>query len=118
MDTAEPTRHHHHDLVYGLNARPPLPQTLFAALQHMLAMFVGIITPPLIIANALGLSGEQTRYIVSMSLLMSGIASFIQTRRFGPIGSGLLSVQGTSFNFLGPIIASGLALKQAAMPNE
>ena len=53
MDTAEPTRHHHHDLVYGLNARPPLPQTLFAALQHMLAMFVGIITPPLIIANAL-----------------------------------------------------------------
>ena len=45
MDTAEPTRHHHHDLVYGLNARPPLPQTLFAALQHMLAMFVGIITP-------------------------------------------------------------------------
>ena len=110
--------HHHHDLVYGLDARPPLPQTLFAALQHMLAMFVGIITPPLIIANALGLSGEQTRYIVSMSLLMSGIASFIQTRRFGPVGSGLLSVQGTSFNFLGPIIASGLALKQAALPNE
>ena len=110
--------HHHHDLVYGLDARPPLPQTLFAALQHMLAMFVGIISPPLIIANALGLSGEQTRYIVSMSLLMSGIASFIQTRRFGPVGSGLLSVQGTSFNFLGPIIASGLALKQAALPNE
>ena len=110
--------HHHHDLVYGLDAKPPLPQTIFAALQHMLAMFVGIITPPLIIANALGLSGEQTRYIVSISLLMSGIASFIQTRRFGPVGSGLLSVQGTSFNFLGPIIASGLALKQAAMPNE
>ena len=110
--------HHHHDLVYGLDAKPPLPQTIFAALQHMLAMFVGIITPPLIIANALGLSGEQTRYIVSISLLMSGIASFIQTRRFGPVGSGLLSVQGTSFNFLGPIIASGPALKQAAMPNE
>ncbi|ELI6405833.1 purine permease [Aeromonas salmonicida subsp. salmonicida] len=97
---------------------PPLPQTLFAALQHMLAMFVAIITPPLIIANALGLPAADTRYIVSMSLVMSGIASFIQTRRFGPIGSGLLSVQGTSFNFLGPIIASGLALKQAAMPTE
>jgi xanthine permease XanP len=113
-----PASNSHHDLVYGLDARPPLPQTIFAALQHMLAMFVGIITPPLIIANALGLSGEDTRYIVSMSLLMSGIASFIQSRRFGPVGSGLLSVQGTSFNFLGPIIASGLALKQAAMPTE
>ncbi|WP_275065760.1 solute carrier family 23 protein, partial [Aeromonas hydrophila] len=83
-----------------------------------LAMFVAIITPPLIIANALGLPAADTRYIVSMSLVMSGIASFIQTRRFGPLGSGLLSVQGTSFNFLGPIIASGLALKQAAMPTE
>ncbi len=107
---------HNHDLVYQLNDRPPLPQTFFAALQHMLAMFVGIITPPLIITSTLGLNADDTRYIVSMSLLMSGIASFIQTRRFGPVGSGLLSVQGTSFNFLGPIIASGLALKQAAMP--
>ncbi|ELM3743679.1 purine permease [Aeromonas salmonicida subsp. salmonicida] len=105
-------------MVYGIDDVPPLPQTLFAALQHMLAMFVAIITPPLIIANALGLPAADTRYIVSMSLVMSGIASFIQTRRFGPIGSGLLSVQGTSFNFLGPIIASGLALKQAAMPTE
>ena len=48
-----PASNSHHDLVYGLDARPPLPQTIFAALQHMLAMFVGIITPPLIIANAL-----------------------------------------------------------------
>ncbi|KUE78143.1 nucleobase:cation symporter-2 family protein [Aeromonas schubertii] len=116
MTSARP--HAPSDLIYGLEARPPLPQTLFAALQHMLAMFVGIITPPLIIASSLGLSAGESRYIVSMSLLMSGIASFIQTRRFGPVGSGLLSVQGTSFNFLGPIIASGLALKQAAMPEE
>ncbi|MGL5284917.1 MAG: solute carrier family 23 protein, partial [Aeromonas sp.] len=84
--------HRHGDLIYGLESRPPLPQTLFAALQHMLAMFVGIITPPLIISSSLGLSAEEGRYIVSMSLLMSGIASFIQTRRFGPVGSGLLSV--------------------------
>ncbi|ALP40280.1 nucleobase:cation symporter-2 family protein [Aeromonas schubertii] len=116
MTSARP--HAPSDLIYGLEARPPLPQTLFAALQHMLAMFVGIITPPLIIASSLGVSAGESRYIVSMSLLMSGIASFIQTRRFGPVGSGLLSVQGTSFNFLGPIIASGLALKQAAMPEE
>ncbi len=99
---AHPPRRAHSELVYGIEDVPPLPQTLFAALQHMLAMFVAIITPPLIIANALGLPAADTRYIVSMSLVMSGIASFIQTRRFGPLGSGLLSVQGTSFNFLGP----------------
>ena len=42
-------------LIYGLDARPPLRDTMFAALQHLLAIFVAIITPPLIIAGALEL---------------------------------------------------------------
>ncbi len=99
------------DLVYQLNDRPPLPQTLFAALQHLLAMFVAVITPSLIICQSLGVPADQTNTIISMSLFASGLASFIQIRTFGPIGSGLLSIQGTSFNFLGPIIGAGLALK-------
>ncbi|HFQ5058031.1 TPA: uracil-xanthine permease family protein [Vibrio vulnificus] len=109
MTTPNPTRKT--DLIYQLNDRPPLPQTLFAALQHLLAMFVAVITPSLIICQALGVSAEQTNTIISMSLFASGISSFIQIRTFGPIGSGLLSVQGTSFNFLGPIIGAGLVLK-------
>ncbi|MGR2995530.1 uracil-xanthine permease family protein [Vibrio vulnificus] len=109
MTTPNPTRKT--ELIYQLNDRPPLPQTLFAALQHLLAMFVAVITPSLIICQALGVSAEQTNTIISMSLFASGISSFIQIRTFGPIGSGLLSVQGTSFNFLGPIIGAGLALK-------
>ena len=28
-------------LIYGLNDRPPLKDTIFAALQHLLAIFVG-----------------------------------------------------------------------------
>lgn len=99
------------DLVYQLNDKPPLPQTFFAALQHLLAMFVAVITPSLIICQSLGVPAEQTNTIISMSLFASGISSFIQIRTIGPIGSGLLSIQGTSFNFLGPIIGAGLALK-------
>lgn len=99
------------DLIYQLNDRPPLPQTLFAALQHLLAMFVAVITPSLIICQSLGVPADQTNTIISMSLFASGLSSFIQIRTFGPIGSGLLSIQGTSFNFLGPIIGAGLALK-------
>ncbi|EGR2538088.1 uracil-xanthine permease [Vibrio cholerae] len=99
------------DLVYQLNDRPPLPQTIFAALQHLLAMFVAVITPSLIICQSLGVPADQTNTIISMSLFASGLSSFIQIRTFGPIGSGLLSIQGTSFNFLGPIIGAGLALK-------
>ncbi|MEJ2764461.1 uracil-xanthine permease family protein [Photobacterium sp. MCCC 1A19761] len=99
------------DLIYRLEDRPPLPQTLFAATQHLLAMFVAVITPSLIICQALGLPASDTNTIVSMSLFASGIASFIQIRTIGPVGSGLLSIQGTSFNFLGPIIGAGLAMK-------
>ncbi|MGB5633565.1 MAG: nucleobase:cation symporter-2 family protein [Waterburya sp.] len=99
------------DLIYGLEARPPFVEAIFVALQHVFACFVGIITPGLIICAALEVPPADTTYILSMSLVVSGVATFIQAKRFGPVGSGLLSVQGTSFAFLGPIITAGLAVK-------
>src|SRR3712207_354730 len=96
-------------LIYGLEDRPPLKDTIFAALQHLLAIFVAIVTPPLIIANALGCDVETTGFLVSMALFASGIATFIQCRKIGAVGCGLLCIQGTSFSFIGPIISAGLA---------
>ena len=96
------------ELIYGLNDRPPLRETLFAALQHLLAIFVAIITPPLIIAGALKLDNETTSFLVSMALFASGVSTFIQCKRIGGIGTGLLCIQGTSFSFIGPIISAGL----------
>jgi xanthine permease XanP len=96
-------------LIYGLEDRPPIRETIFAAIQHLLAVFVAIITPPLIIAGALQLELETTGYLVSMSLFVSGIATFVQCRKVGPFGCGLLCVQGTSFSFIGPIISAGMA---------
>ncbi|BEG99503.1 nucleobase:cation symporter-2 family protein [Bacteroides sedimenti] len=96
------------DLIYGLNERPPLKETLFAALQHLLAIFVGIITPPLIICEALRTDLATTGFMVSMALFASGVSTFIQCKKFGPVGCGLLCIQGTSFSFIGPIITAGL----------
>jgi len=106
------------EIVYGLDDKPPFGESLFAAIQHFLAIIVGIMTPPLIIGNALGFPGETTAYLISMSLFVSGIATFIQCRRFGPIGSGLLSIQGTSFAFLGTIIAIGFDLKAKGLDHN
>jgi xanthine permease XanP len=106
------------EIIYGLHDRPPFFESLFAALQHLLAIFVGIITPPTIICGVLGLPIQMTSYIISMALVVSGIATFIQAKKFGPIGSGLLSIQGTSFTFLGTIIATGLAVKGGGGSNE
>ena len=96
------------DLIYGLNDRPPLRGTLFAALQHLLAIFVAIITPPLIISSALKFDLQTTGFLVSMSLFVSGVATFIQCHRIGPLGAGLLCIQGTSFSFITPIIGAGM----------
>lgn len=97
------------DLIYGIDDRPPLKETLFAAIQHLLAIFVAIITPPLIIAGALKLDLETTGFLVSMALFASGVSTFVQCRKLGPVGAGLLCIQGTSFSFIGPIITAGLA---------
>ncbi len=98
------------DMIYGLEDRPPPRDAFFAAIQHVFACFVGIITPSLIISGALELEPADSAYLVSMSLFVSGIATFIQARTFGPLGSGLLSIQGTSFAFIGPVIGAGTAV--------
>jgi xanthine permease XanP len=107
------------DLLYGLEDRPPLLETLFVALQHVLAAFVGIISAPLLICTALGLEAEDTSYIISMSLFASGLCTLIQCKRIGPVGSGLLSLQGTSFSFLAPVIGVGTAaIQRGRSPQE
>ncbi len=112
-ENAQPVAHKPaSELIYRLEDRPPLPQTLFAAFQHLLAMFVAVITPALLICQALGLPAQDTQHIISMSLFASGVASIIQIKAWGPVGSGLLSIQGTSFNFVvPPLIMGGTALK-------
>jgi xanthine permease XanP len=107
------------ELIYGLNDQPPVAEVIFVAFQHVLAAFVGIITPPIIICNTLGLDAVNTSYIISMSLFASGLCTFIQCRKIGPVGSGLLSLQGTSFAFLGPILGVGTtALAAGRSPQE
>ncbi|MDA3957264.1 nucleobase:cation symporter-2 family protein [Oceanispirochaeta sp.] len=101
------------DLIYGLTDRPKAGPAFFAALQHMMAIFIGIVTPAIVISGVLGLSTGMSAYLVSMSLFVSGMATFIQCRKIGPIGSGLLSIQGTSFTFLSVCIAIGFSVKSA-----
>ena len=98
------------DLIYKLEDNPPAKEAMFAALQHLLAIIVGIITPTLIIGGVLGL-GSETPYLISMALIVSGVATFIQVKRIGPVGSGILSIQGTSFAFLGAILTAGFMVK-------
>ncbi|MBN9670791.1 nucleobase:cation symporter-2 family protein [Roseibium aggregatum] len=114
-DTTEQERPH---LIYRLTDTPPPAPAFLAAFQHILASIVGIVTPTLVIGGALGL-GEHVPYLIAMAMFVSGVATFIQCRRIGPVGSGLLSLQGTSFAFLGVILAAGFGVKaQGGTPED
>ena len=86
----------------------PVVLALLLGFQHSLAMLAGIITPPIIISGQGGvnLGAETTQYLVSTALIVCGILSSIQITRFhiykSPyyVGTGLISVVGTSFSII------------------
>ncbi|PCH40682.1 xanthine/uracil permease [Wolfiporia cocos MD-104 SS10] len=90
---------------YALDSDLPLLLAVTSGLQHALAMLAGLITPPIIFANALNLDNEMSAYMISASLIGSGILSLVQMShirlfRNYYLGTGLLSVVGTSFSTL------------------
>ena len=110
-----PTPQQPADLVYRLEDRPPFANALLSAVTHLLAIFVPMITPALIVGGALNLPPEMTSYLVSMAMVASGIGTFLQVSRFGPVGSGLLSIQSVNFSFVGVMIALGSGMKAQGM---
>lgn len=93
------------EMIFNVEDKPPFKYLLIAALQHLAAVFVGICTPGMVVAGSLNLPLDMTAYLVSISLVSSAFGTFLQVNRFGHIGSGLLSVVGTSFIFPATITA-------------
>ena len=84
--------------------RPPMVEAVPLGIQHVLAMFAGNITVPLLIALAAG--PEYITVLVQIALLAAGIATLIQTIGIGPVGARLPIVQGTSFAYVGILTAA------------
>lgn len=100
---------------YDIEDKPPLGEAIPLGLQHVFAMFLGNVAPPLIIAGAVGLSTGNTTFLVQMALIVAGIATVVQAYPVGPVGAGLPIVMGTSFAFLGPLIGIGSEYGLAAV---
>ncbi|KKJ78559.1 uracil permease [Kiloniella litopenaei] len=79
---------------------PPLKEAVPLGLQHVLAMFAGNVTVPIIIAGVAGLSGGDKIFLIQTAMFVAGIATLMQTIGIGPIGARLPIVQGTSFAFI------------------
>ena len=103
------------DLVYGLHDTPPFFSALISAMTHLLAIFVPMVTPALIVGGALQLPVEMTAYLVSMAMVASGVGTYLQVSRFGAVGSGMLSIQSVNFSFVTVMIALGTGMKAGGM---
>jgi len=106
------------DLVYGLEDKPPFGNALLSAVTHLLAIFVPMITPALIVGGALELPVEMTAYLVSMAMVALGVGTYLQVNRFGPVGSGMLSIQSVNFSFVAVMIALGTGMKEGSLTED
>ena len=87
---------------YDLDGRPPLKLAIPLGLQHVLAMFVGNLTPLLIITAACGIEagGELQVALLQNAMLIAGIVTLVQVFTVGPVGGKLPIVMGTSSGFI------------------
>lgn len=91
---------------YDLDGRPPLKLAIPLGLQHVLAMFVGNLTPLLIITAACGITpgSEYAQLQITLlqnAMLIAGIVTLVQVFTIGPVGGKLPIVMGTSSGFIG-----------------
>lgn len=82
-------------------------QMFSLGLQHMLAMYAGAVIVPLIVGGALGFGPKDLTYLVSIDLLMCGVATILQALGNRFFGIGLPVVLGCTFTAVGPMIAIG-----------
>ena len=84
-----------------LTGKPPLGTSVSLALQHLVAMIVGCVTPPIIIAGAIGLSQAYRVLLIQASLVMSAVSTLLQLFPVGGrFGSGLPVILGVSFAYV------------------
>ena len=90
---------------FQLDGRMPLGQAIPLGLQHVLAMFVGNLTPLLIITSACGIAGGEFAALqlalLQNAMLVAGLVTLVQLFSIGPIGGKVPIVMGTSSGFIG-----------------
>ena len=76
-------------------------------LQHVMSMYAGVVAVPLIVGTAMGLPFGELAYLLTAALLVSGLATLLQTLGVWRIGARQPLVQGTSFAAVASMLAIG-----------
>ena len=89
------------ELLFQFHGVPPIGTSISLALQHLVAMIVGCVTPPIMIASAIGLSLSDQVLLIQASLVMSAVCTLLQLYPIGGrFGAGLPVILGVSFAYV------------------
>ena len=90
---------------FQFEGKMPLLQAIPLGLQHVLAMFVGNLTPLLIITGVCGIASEEFAALqislLQNAMLIAGLVTLLQLFAVGPIGGKVPIIMGTSSGFIG-----------------
>ncbi|MFE7134400.1 nucleobase:cation symporter-2 family protein [Streptomyces sp. NPDC057638] len=95
------------DRAHPVDQSLPPVRLLTSGLQHVAAMYAGVVAPPMIVGPAVGLDATDTAFLMGASLFTAGIATLLQTLGFWKIGARLPFVNGVSFAGVTPMVAIG-----------
>src|SRR5215469_3578374 len=100
------------NLIYGLDETPPLVVTAFNGVQHVALVAINFIYP-LVIFRAAGAPLDEIGSLLSTGILVLGIATVLQVRRMGPLGSGYMCPSTFTATYLAPSL---LAARLGGLP--
>ncbi|MEU3183605.1 nucleobase:cation symporter-2 family protein [Streptomyces sp. NPDC006923] len=92
---------------HPVDERLPAGKTFTGGLQHVAAMYAGVVAPPMIVGPAVGLDARDTAFLMGASLFTAGMATLLQTLGLWKVGARLPFVNGVSFAGVTPMIAIG-----------
>lgn len=91
--------------LFKLDGKPSLGEAFPQAMQHVLAMLVGNITPPMLIAGTCGLSAADQTMLMQSAMIIGGLTTLIQLFPVFGFGMGLPTVMGVAFAYM-PILTT------------
>ena len=91
---------------YEMDGRIPWPKAIVYGLQHVLAMFVGNLTPLIVICGACGIGAasdfaEVYVELLQNAMIIAGVVTLVQLFAIGPVGGRVPIIMGTSSGFIG-----------------
>lgn len=94
--------------IYQLDGKISLKQAIPLGMQHVLSMFVGNVSPLIIICGMLQMPADQKTMLIQNAMFIAGIVTLIQLYPIWRIGAGLPIVMGTSSGFLPTVQATAV----------